>query len=226
MKFKYIDGIRRAYLNCRLDTLELDGLGLPHTVLLHINQLARVTIQTPGGVALDVLGAQLGQHANRAGAGVLCQCARNDLHSVRDSLVGPLLDTLDRAGNLTELDRDSHLDGTTTGSKAGVEDHVAGNGHGVLQVTLDLVQDILGGTAQQDSAGLGSRALAHECEILVTNLLNLKETAAGTNVGFLDVVDTVNDSGTSGTGDTVVVGLTDAAESSDVVLDQEVLCEI
>src|SRR4051794_12639167 len=168
-----------TYFDSGLDTLELDSLGLPNTVLLHIDQVARVAVQTPRGVALDVLGTQTGKHTDRAGASVLGQCTGNNLHGIGNSLVRPLLDTLNGAGELAELHRDGHFDGTTAGGQTGVEDNVAGNGHGVLQVALNLVQDILGRTAQQNCAGLRVLALAHECEVLVTNLLNLEQTAAG-----------------------------------------------
>jgi len=33
-----------AYLDGRLDTLQLDGFGLPHTVLLHIDQVAGLAV--------------------------------------------------------------------------------------------------------------------------------------------------------------------------------------
>jgi hypothetical protein len=215
-----------TYLDSGLDTLELDSLGLPNTVLLHVNQVARVAIQTPRSMALDVLGTQTGKHTDGAGTSVLGQCTGNNLHGIGDSLVGPLLDTLNGAGKLAKLHRNGHLNSTTTGGQTGVEDNVAGNRHGVLQVALNLVQDILGRTTQQNCAGLRGLALAHECEVLVTNLLNLKETAAGTNIGLLDVVDTVDDGGATGTGNTVVVGLPHTAEGCDVSLHQEVLCKI
>jgi len=177
-------------------------------------------------VALDVLGTQTGQDADGTGTGVLRQCTRNDFHGIGHSLVRPLLNTFDGASQLAELHGDSHLDGTTAGGQARVEDNVAGNGHGVLQVALDFVQDILGRATQQDGTGLRGLALAHECEVLVTNLLNLEQTAAGTDVGLLDIVDAVDDGGTGGTSNTVVIRLAHTAKGGDVGLNQVVLCEI
>lgn len=215
-----------AYLDCSLDALKLDSFGLPNTVLLHINQVARLAVQTPGVVALNVLGTETGKHTDGAGASVLGQCTGNDLHSVSNSLVWPLLDTLDGAGKLAELHGDSHLSSTTTGGQTRVEDNVTSNGHGILQVALNLVKDILGGATQQDCAGLRGLALAHECEVLITNLLNLEQSAPGTNIGLLDVIDTVDDGSTACTCNTVVIGLSHTAEGCDVGLHQEVLCKI
>ena len=215
-----------AYLDRSLDALKLDGLGLPNTVLLHINQVAGLAVQTPGVVALNVLGTETGKHTDGAGASVLGQCTGNDLHSVGNSLVWPLLDTLDGAGKLAELHGDSHLSSTSTGGQTRVENNVTSNGHGILQVALNLVKDILGGAAQQDCAGLRGLALAHECEVLITNLLNLEQSAPGTNIRLLDVIDTVDDSSTACTGDTVVIRLSHTAEGCDVGLHQEVLCKI
>jgi len=46
------------------------------------------------------------------------------------------------------------------------------------------------------------------------------------DVGACGGKDRVHDSGTGGTGDTVVVGFADAAEGGDVCFDEEVLGEI
>jgi len=63
---------------------------------------------------------------------------------------------------LVEGNRHSHFGGTTSGEKVGVKHNVTGHKHGVVQVPLNLVQDILGGTAKEKSAGLGLLALDNE----------------------------------------------------------------
>lgn len=107
-----------------------------------------------------------------------------------------------------------------------MEDDVPGNGHGVLQVTLNLVKDVLGGTPQKDGACLGCLAFSHESEIFVTNLLDLEQATLSTDVGFLEVVHTVHNCCASGSGNTVVVGLSHTAEGCDVGPGEEVLGEV
>jgi len=66
-----------------------------------------------------------------------------------------------------------------------MEHDVARDGHGVLQVALDLVEDVLGGSAQQNRAGLGVAALGKEGEVLVADLADLEEAAVRADVGGL-----------------------------------------
>lgn len=219
-------GYACAHLDSGLDALKLDRLRLPDAVLLHVHQGTGVTVQTPRGMALNVLGPHAGEDTDRTGTGVLCQRSRDDLHGIGNSLVRPLLDTLNRLGQLAQSDRHSHLNGTTTGGKTGVEDDVPGNGHSVLKVPLDLVDDVLGRAAEKDSASLGVLALSEEGEVLVANLLDLEKSALSSNVGLLEVVDTVHDGRTRGSGDTVVVRLSHTAEGCDVGLHQVVLGKV
>ena len=51
-----------------------------------------------------------------------------------------------------------------------------------MQVALDLVQDILRGTAEQDSACLGVLAFCEVGEVLIAKLGNLEQTALCTNI--------------------------------------------
>jgi hypothetical protein len=95
-----------------------------------------------------------------------------------------------------------------------------------VQVALDLVQDVLGGTAQQDRAGLGVLALCEVGEVLVAKLGDLEQTALCTDVGRLCGEDGVDDGGTGCACDTVVVCLADTADGCYVGLDEEVLGEV
>lgn len=107
-----------------------------------------------------------------------------------------------------------------------MENNVTRNGHGVLEVTLNLVDDVLRWAAEENCASLGVLALPEESEVFVTNLLDLEETAPSSHVGFLDIVHTVDNRCTRSSGDTVVVRLPHSAERCDVGLHQKVLCEI
>lgn len=215
-----------TYLDSCLHALELDCFGLPHTILPHVSDVASVAVDTVAGMALDLLSPQARKDTDWVSSSILHQCARNDLHGIGNCLVRPLLHALNRLGQLAKTDRYSHLCSTTTGSQSGVENNVPSDRHGILQVPLNLVQDILRRSSQKNRAGLGVLAFGQEGEVFITNLLNLKEAAAGSDVGFLDIFDTVDDRGTSSTGDTVVVCLPDTSNGCHVVLDKEMLCQI
>ena len=215
-----------TYLDGRLDTLQLDRLRLPHAVLLHVHNSTGITVDTPRTLALGLLGPQVRQHAHGAAARVLHQRPRDHLESVGDGLVRPLLHALDTLGLLAQAYRDGHLGGAATGRQAWVEHDVARHAHGVLQVALDLVEHVLGGPAEQHGAGLGVLAAREEGEVLVANLLDLKQAALGADVRLLDVLDPVNNGRAGGTGDSVVVRLAHAAQRCDTGLDEEVLGEV
>lgn len=219
-------GWRQTYLDSGLDALHFNGFRFPDTIFLHVHRVAGVTVKTPVHVTLDVLSPQTSQHTDGTGTGVLGQCPRDDLHGVGHGLVGPLLDTLDGLGQLAQSDGDGHLQGTTARSQARVEDNVTGHRHGILEVTLDLVEDVLRGATQKDGAGLGRLAFPHEGEVFISDLFDLKQTALGTNVGFLDIVHAVDDRCASGSGNTVVVRLSHTAESCDVGSGKEVLSKV
>ena len=104
-----------------------------------------------------------------------------------------------------------------------MEHDVAGDGHGVLEVALDFVEDVFGGPAEKDGARFGVFALRDEGEVFVADFGDFEKAAVGADVGFLDVVDAVDDRGARGARDPVVVRFADAAEGRDVVFDEEVL---
>lgn len=95
-----------------------------------------------------------------------------------------------------------------------------------MQVALDFVQDVLRGPTEKNRTGFGVLALCEVGEVLVAELGDLEETTLGTNVGRGCGEDGVDDCGTGGSCDTVVVRLADTADSCDVGLDEEVLREI
>lgn len=177
-------------------------------------------------MTLDMLGSQTSQDANGAVSGVLHESSRDDLHGISHGLVWPLLNAFDRLRQLRKLDSNSHLRSTTSGRQARMEDNVPSHRHGVLKIPLNLVQDILGRSSQQDCACLGLLALPEESEVLVADLLDFKQSALGTNIRLLEILHTVHDRCAGGAGNSVVVRLSHAANSRDVVLDQEVLSEI
>ena len=80
------------------------------------------------------------------------------------------------------------------------------------------LEDVLGGAAEQDGARLGVLALDDVGEVLVADLLDLEQPAAGADILLLEVARVVGDRGARGARDAVVVGLADAADARDTRL--------
>lgn len=216
-------------LDGSFDGLNLDREGLVKSVSLHVVDLSRDTVDAevaplPGLERCVVLSPELGDGANDAHSAVRGKGAGDDLHCVTHGHVRPLHDPLNLEAGLGESAGDGHFGAPSAEEELGLEDDVPDNLHGVLEVPLDLVKDVLAATAKEDSAGLGVLALLEEGEVLVPKLPDLEESAAGSNVRLLDLVSTGNNGGTSGAGDTVVVRLPEPPEGSDVGLGEVVLC--
>lgn len=63
-----------------------------------------------------------------------------------------------------------------------MEHDVSRDRHGVLEVSLDFIEDIFGGPAEDDGASFGDFAFADEGEVFVADFLNLEEAALGSHV--------------------------------------------
>ena len=173
-----------------------------------------------------MLGPQPRQHPHRLFPRILNERSRDHLHGFGNSLIRPLLHALDCLGHLRQPHGHRHLRRSAPGRQPRVEHDVSGDGHGVLKVAFDFVEDVFGGPAQQDGACFWDFAVGDEGEVFVADFLDLEEAALGAHVGFLQVVDPVDDGGSGGAGDAVVVCFADAAKGGDVVFDEEVLGEV
>ena len=153
---------KASRLDGRLERLDLDGGRLVEAVLLHVDDLARLSVNSELVLAGGVLGLQtltvshveqqrvqtatdpqLGQDADRVSSAVLDERPRDDLHRLSDGAERPALDTLDRARHLGEADGDGHFCRASARGESRVEDDVARDGHGVREVSVDLMQDVL-----------------------------------------------------------------------------------
>ena len=90
--------------------------------------------------------------------------------------------------------------------------------HSILQVTLNLIKDILGGTSQKNGTGLGILALGKEGKVLITDELNVEETTSGTDVSLTDILNSVDNGSTGSSGNSVVVTLSDSSQGSNITL--------
>ena len=117
-----------------------------------------------------------------------------------------------------QVPRDLHLYGAAAGDEPRVLVDVPGDVERVLQVPLDLVEDVLGGAPQEDGARLGVLATLDEGEVLVADLADLEEAAAGADVGVGDLLGAVDDGGTAGARHPQVVGLSQPPASGQLSL--------
>jgi hypothetical protein len=106
-----------------------------------------------------------------------------------------------------------------------MEHHISCNGHSISQVSINLVQDIFRRASQENSACFRVFALGNEGKVFVADFLNLKESASS-YIRFGEIVNSVDDCCAGGAGNSVVVCLSNSAESSYVGFQEVMLCEI
>ena len=111
--------------------------------------------------------AKRGQGADGVPTRILHERAWDDLERIRDGTERARLDARHPARARVQADGDGHLDCAAARHERGVEDDVARDGHGVGQVPVDLVQDVLGRPAEEDRACLWGRAFRQEGEVSV-----------------------------------------------------------
>jgi len=63
-------------------------------------------------------------------------------------------------------------------------------------------------------------------DILIADFFDVEETTAYTDIRLTNVFDAVDDGGTDGSCDTIVIGLSDASDGGDVRLDKIMLGKI
>mmetsp|Transcript_3485 Transcript_3485/g.12225 ORF Transcript_3485/g.12225 Transcript_3485/m.12225 type:complete len:490 (+) Transcript_3485:1839-3308(+) len=161
-----------------------------------------------------MLGTQLCQGSDDVRSAVLGQRPWNDLQGLPDREVGQGLRALDRTSLVIECLCDGHLDSSTTWYEPWILDDVPGHPHGVVEVPLDLVEDVLAGATEDHRAGLWVLAVHDKGEVFVSNLLHFEEPRSRANVALLDFGSPVDDGSTGGPRDTVVVRLPEAADGS------------
>ena len=117
---------------------------------------------------------KLGQDADRVPSTVLNERSGNDLHGVCDGSERPALNACDRPCLCMKPNADRHLCRPSAGCEGRVEEDVACDGHGVREVAVDLIENVLGRSAEEDGARLGILTLGEEREVLVTDLLDVE----------------------------------------------------
>lgn len=173
-----------THLDSGLDSLNLDRGRFVQTVRLHIHDLPSLPINTelmfpssvfslsdrqsthqstaqkkppPRGEG-KVSHPKFCQNTNSVPPTILNQSSRDDFHRLTNSPVRPPFNALDAPRLLGESNGDSHLSCSPSRRETGVEDDVAGDGHRVREVAVDLVEDVFRGSAEEDRAGFGGLA--------------------------------------------------------------------
>jgi len=167
-----------------------------------------------------VFGSKFSHHSDNIGTAVLGQSSGDDFQGVSQGSIRELLLTIDGLSLLIESVGKFHFSGSSSGHQLGGNGQVLGNGKSVLEVSLDLIKDVLGTSSKKDGTGLGVLALQEVGEVLVSDLSYLEKSAFESDIGFLDLVGSVDDLGSGDSGNTLVVGLSDSSDDRDVVFHQ------
>jgi hypothetical protein len=129
-------------------------------------------------------------------------------------------------GLFIEPTRYLHLDGSSARDQPGIAEDVLGDTQTVMQVSLHLIEHILGSSPQQNGAGSGCITVQEVREIVIAQLPNFKELALRADVTLLDLLRPVHDLGARHPRDSDVVGFADTPDAGDVALEQEVLGQV
>jgi hypothetical protein len=91
--------------------------------------------------------------------------ARNDFKSSSNCAESILLGSLYASSVLLDRKGKGHFSGTSTRAKTRIVHDVTGDAHGIAKVALNLVEDILCGTTQENGASLWISALFEESKV-------------------------------------------------------------
>mmetsp|Transcript_121343 Transcript_121343/g.288294 ORF Transcript_121343/g.288294 Transcript_121343/m.288294 type:complete len:320 (-) Transcript_121343:555-1514(-) len=170
--------------------------------------------------------AQVGHGAHHIRTAVVRQTARDDLKSLAHRPVGVLAAALDGFGLLLQSSSQLHFHGTATRQEGRLQNDIASDTPGVMQVALDLVQHVPGGTTQNNGASFWILALCQEGEVFLPDLLDLEAAALGPHHRLLQLLCPVANMSPSDSSNSVVVSLPNSANHRHATLHQEVLCQI
>lgn len=121
-----------------------------------------------------MLGSEFGDGSDNINSTVLGQSFWDNLKGSSNSSVRELFKSLNGASLLIKSGRDFHLEGSTSWDELGVNKNVLSDSQTVSQVSLHFVQDVLGGSSEDDTAGFWFLAFSHEGEIFISNQLNFE----------------------------------------------------
>lgn len=146
-----------------------------------------VKVNTGPNVALAVLNTQAVKNISGIETGIVAKLARDNLESLGKGLDDTLLLVWNvGVGVCVQVFGDFHFAGTTTGDNVLVLDGTLDDHDGVVQGALNLSDELVGTTTEDESARLCCWAALEEVEALATDLAFF-EDFAGSEVGGLNV---------------------------------------
>src|SRR5437899_4203790 len=209
----------------RGDGLAPDADGLDHVLLLHVGDLAAEDVDPRGLVPLLVLLAQLDQDVDRVQACVLREGARDDLDGVREHFDGDLLAPADGRCEVAQGQRNLHRTRTAAGDDLAVLNRDRDHARRILEGPLELIDHMLGASAQEDRDRLRVLTSRDERHLVVADLL-LVDLLGETEVVLRELVELRHDLATGRLRELLHVRLLDPAHGVDLLLREVVLCEV
>src|SRR2546425_5399125 len=209
----------------RGDCLTPDPDRLDHVLFLHVGDLAAEDVDPRGLVPFLVLLAQLDQDVNRVQACVLREGARDDLDGVRERFDGDLLAPADGRGEVAQGQGNLHRTRTSAGDDLAVLNRDRDDARRILEGPLELIDHMLGASAQEDRDRLRVLASRDERHLVVADLL-LVDLLGETEVVLRELVELRHDLATGRLRELLHVRLLDPAHGVDFLLREVVLCEV
>src|SRR5213593_1211633 len=209
----------------RGDGLAPDADGFDHVLLLHVGDLAAEDVDPRGLVPLLVLLAQLDQDVNRVQARVLREGPRDDLDGVRKRLDGDLLAPANGRREVAQGQGDLHRTRTAARDNLAVLDRDRYDARRVLEGPLELVDDMLGPSAQEDRDRLRVLASRDERHLVIADLL-LVDLLGEAEVVLRELVELRHDLAAGPLRELLHVRLLDPPHRVDLLLREIVLREI
>lgn len=208
--------------------MELDSAWIPDGSGFHVFYCAGVSVDTHVESFWSLMkSSQLSEHSNDISTTVLGKSSWDDLKSTGHGFVWPLLVTFNGVSKFGKSNTEFHLKSTSTWDKLWVSENVSSDTEGVMEVSLDLVKDIFRGTSEDDRASLWVFAVSNEREVIISNFLNLEIGGVSTNIFLFELFWSVDNSGTSDSCDSIVIGLSDSSNTGDVsFFKEEMLSDI
>jgi hypothetical protein len=129
-----------------------------------------------------MLSSQFCQNSDNVSTTVLSKGSWDYLKRTCKSLVGPLHNTFDLRSFFLKSAGKFHFKSTTSRGKLGVDNNITSNTKSVLQITFNLVENILRCTSKNDRACVWLFAFSEESEVVIADLFNFKDSTVGSNI--------------------------------------------
>ena len=226
-----------------LERLDFGHGGLEHTSLevvadLSLNEvktgvlelflLSLIVSRSLGGVVEDT---ELGNQVSGVLGGVHGEDLGDDEESFGELSDSELLAGAEGTGEVVEVDGEGDLNGTTSSDEGVRLEDTLGDAEGVVDGALNLFEEVLVGTTDDNGLGTGV-GHAFEEHVFPVSDSSLLDLGAGSEVlGAVDLLtihigEGDNDGGTSLLGNTAQVGLLDSADGNNTSLNEVLEGEI